>query len=618
MISKSKLLIVGCTILGLVVALPALGDEGDVVALIKLKGPLAEAPGAFGLGPLLGGKAPTNMFDLLKKLRQARSDNNVRAVIFDIQESALGLAQIQELRSQFEALRAADKDVLIFCEALGNGTLLLGSAADRLVLMPTGVVAFTGVYGEALYFKNLLDKVGVEADIVHCGAFKSAGEPFYRTGPSPEAEQQINSLLDSIFKQLIAGVADSRRLSGDKVRELVDTAIFSPAEALEAQLVDKLQYREDFIASVKKRYGEETKVTSNYGKKDGPDIDLGSPLAIFQVFKELMKGKEKSEKEAIAVVYVEGPITTGESEPGLFGGATNAGSATVRKAIAEAVKDKTVQALVLRVDSPGGSAIASDVICEATKRFKDSGRPVIVSMGNVAGSGGYYVATLADTIFAEPGTITGSIGVVGGKFITTGLCDWAGITSHEYARGKFSDLRNTNRRFSDEEREMIMSVMNRVYEEFKGRVLEGRADRIEGELESLAGGRVYTGERALEIGLVDRLGGFADAVKFAAGEAEVGSGYELRVFPRPKTIMDFFTDAFGGQDEDDDFVSLAGVGGAFGTKYAKLPAVAAAVQALRAIDPGKAAVLQDFLIQLQLLTKENVLLVGPEFTMMLR
>ncbi len=618
MIWKPRLLVVGCVVLGLMAPLSALGDEGDVVALFKLKGPLAEAPGAFGLGPLLGGKAPTNMFDLLKKLRQARTDNNVRAVIFDIQESALGLAQIQELRSQFEALRAADKDVLIFCEALGNGTLLLGSAADRLVLMPTGVVAFTGVYGEALYFKNLLDKIGVEADIVHCGAFKSAGEPFYRTGPSPEAEQQINALLDSTFKQIIEGVADSRGLADDKVRELVDKAIFSPQEALDAQLVDKLQYREDFIASVKKRYGEETKVTSHYGKKDGPDIDLGSPLAIFQVFKELMKGKEKSEKDAIAVVYVEGPITTGESEPSLFGGATNAGSATIRKAIAEAVKDETVKALVLRVNSPGGSAIASDVICEATKRFKDSGRPVIVSMGNVAASGGYYVATLADTIFAEPGTFTGSIGVVGGKFVTTGLCDWAGITSHEYVRGKFSDLRNTNRRFSDEEREMIMSVMNRVYEEFKGRVLEGRADRIKGELESLAGGRVYTGERALEIGLVDRLGGFADAVKFAAGEAEVGSGYELRVFPRPKTIMDFFTDAFGGQEDEDDFVSLAGVGGGLGTKYAKLPAIEGAIEALRIIDPGKAAVLQDFFIQLQLLTRENVLLVGPEFTMLLR
>jgi protease-4 len=336
------------------------------------------------------------------------------------------------------------------------------------------------------------------------------------------------------------------------------------------------------------------------------------------VFKELMKGKEKSEKEAIAVVYVEGPITTGESEPSLFGGATNAGSTTVRKAIAEALKDETVKALVLRVDSPGGSAIASDVICEATKRFKDSGRPVIVSMGNVAASGGYYVSALADTIFAEPGTITGSIGVVGGKFVTTGLCDWAGITSHEYTRGKFSDLRNTNRRFSDEEREMIMSVMNRVYEEFKGRVLEGRADRIKGELESLAGGRVYTGERALEIGLVDRLGGLADAVKFAAGEAEVGSGYELRVFPRPKTIMDFFTEAFGGQEDDDEFVSLAGAGGAMGSNFAKLPAIAAAIETMRIIDPGKAAVLQDFFIQLQLLTKENVLLVGPEFTMLLR
>jgi protease-4 len=331
-----------------------------------------------------------------------------------------------------------------------------------------------------------------------------------------------------------------------------------------------------------------------------------------------MKGKKKSEKEAIAVVYVEGPITMGKSEPSLFGGASNAGSDTVRKAIAQAADDDTVKVLILRVDTPGGAGIASDVICEAAKRFKASGRPFIVSMGNVAASGGYWVSSQADTIFAEPGTMTGSIGVLGGKIVTKGLWDWVGVTSHEYKRGKFSDLQNTNRRFTEEERALFQGFLDRAYGEFKERVLEGRGDRIEGDLESLAGGRVYMGEEALKIGLVDRLGGFADAIKYAADEADLGTDYELRVYPEPKTLFDLLAEAFGGKDEDDEFVSVGDVRALIGSKFAKLPAVAAALEGLEALDPAKAKVMKEFLIYLQLLSEENVLFVGPDFNMVRR
>ena len=614
MIVKLKLWRVVLVLLGLLALAPvsvAQASDGNVVALFKLSGPLVEAPGDGGLGPILNDKAPTNMFDLLAKLRQARSDGNLRAVIFDIENAKLGFAQIQELRTQFKALQAAKKDVLIFCESLDNRTLLLGSAASKLVLMPSGGVAFTGLHAEGLYFKNLLDNIRVEADILHCGAFKSAGEPFYRTGPSPEAEAQTNKLLDSIFEQLIEGVAESRRLTPLKVRGLIDKGIFTPQEALEAKLVDKLQYREDFIKSVKRRYGNDTKVVSNYGKKQSPDFKFDNPFILFKMISKLMKPSKKSTQQAIAVVYVEGPITSGRSQPSfLGGGSSNAGSVTVRKAIADAAADKSVKALLLRVDSPGGSAIASEVICEATKRFKDSGRPFVVSMGNVAGSGGYYVAALADTIFAEPATITGSIGVVGGKIITKELWDWIGVTSHEYKRGTRSDMMNTNRPFTDEERDLLQVHMNKIYSEFKGRVIEGRGDRIEGELESLAGGRVYTGKQALAVGLIDRLGGFADAITFTAEKADLGSDYELRVFPHPKSFIEQLLEMFRGKTEDSEFASLAGPEKVVGSKFAKVPAVAAALQALRLLDPAKAKSMEHFLIHLQLLSEENVLLIG--------
>lgn len=591
----------------------ALAEEGDVVPMFKLSGPLPEQPDTSGLGALLGEHAPNTMFDLLEKLRKARTDKAVKAVIFQVDEAQLGLAQIQELRSQFEALRAADKDVWVFTEGLNNGTLLLASAASRVVLVPAGEVVIHGIYAEALYFKNLLTKIGVEADILHCGDYKSAGEPFYRTGPSKEDEEQTNRLIDSIFNTWVDEVAKSRQISPEQVRSLVDKAILSAEEALEAKLVDKLMYREDFVKAIKTRY-EDAKVVSNYGGPKGPELDLENPFAVFSLFKEIMKPAGGSGKTAIAVVYVENAITSGKTQEGIFGGASNAGSDTVRKAIAEAEADESVKALILRVDSPGGSALASDVICEAALRFKKSGRPFIVSMGNVAASGGYYVSAPADKIFADPSTITGSIGVVGGKFVTKGLWDWVGVTGHEYKRGKHSDIMNTNRAWDEDERKVMMDMMNRVYGDFKERVLDGRKDRIKGDLDKLAGGRVYTGSEALEHGLVDQLGGMTEAIKYAADEAEV-SDYELRVFPRPKSLADIFAELLGGKGKEDEFVQH---NGRMTGRFVQQPSIAAMLEAVQTVDPQKAKIIRDFMMQVELFSSESVLLIGPHSTLLIR
>ncbi|MBK8266826.1 MAG: signal peptide peptidase SppA [Planctomycetes bacterium] len=591
----------------------ARASDGDIVAMFKLSGPLPEQPSTNSLAALLGDHAPPTMFDIMEKLKKARTDDSVKAVIFQIDDAALGMAQIQELRGQFEALQAADKDVWVFSEGLTNGSLLLASAANHVVLVPAGEVVIHGIYAESLYFKNMLTKLGVEADILHCGDYKSAGEIFSRSGPSKEAEAQTNKLIDSMFENWIKDVAKSRKISPEAVRALVDKAILSSAEALEAKLVDKLMYREDFVESIKTRY-DDAKVVSNYGGQKGLDVDLENPFAIFKLFGDLMKAPSASGDPAIAVVYVENSITSGKTEEGMFGGTSNAGSDTVRKAIAEAAADDSVKALVLRVDSPGGSALASDIMCEAAERFKKSGRPFVVSMGNVAASGGYYVSALADKIYADPSTITGSIGVVGGKMVTKGFWDWAGVTGHEYKRGQNSDIMNTNRTWDDDQRKVMMDMMNRIYGDFKNRVLQGRKDRIKGDLESLAGGRVYTGAQALEIGLVDELGGMSEAVKFAAGEAEI-SKYDLRVFPRPKSMADVFGEMFGGKAKEDDFVYHNNRGG---QGLAKLPTIAATLDAVRAVDPQKAAIMQNFLMQVELLSNEGVLLVGPHSTLLVR
>ena len=584
-----------------VMASATVGFAADTVAVFKIRGPVAEQPDQSGLAELLGEAGPTTMFSLIEKMHAARKDENLKGIILDIDSAGLGFAQVQELRAQIKALKGADKDVWVLAESLSNGTMLLGSEASRLLLVPTGEVMINGLYSQGMYFKEMLGKIGVEADMMHCGDFKSAAEPFTRTGPSEEAASQMNRLLDSLFEQMVKDMAESRDLSEQRMRELIDIGMFSAEEAKKAGLVDDLMYREDFVKAVKDRYGSDVKVTASYNKNKKPEIDFNNPFGVFKMFGDLMKPPGVSTDPAVAIVYVEGPITTGPTQQGLFGGSENAGSDTIRRAIAEAADDPSVQALVLRVNSPGGSALASDIICEAAERFKADGRPFVVSMGNVAASGGYYVSTLADAIYADPMTITGSIGVVGGKFVTTGLWDWVGISTHEYKRGARSDLFSTTRKWNDEERTIMMDMMNRIYDDFKGRVTTGRGDKLTGDIESLAGGRVYSGAEALNLGLVDRLGGFSDAIRFAANEANI-SDYEMRVYPRPKSPFDIFAEILGGAAKEDKFIA---------TPYRSHQFVQQAIGAVSAIDPDKAKVMADFVTHMEMLSKEGVLMLSP-------
>jgi protease-4 len=588
---------------------PALaGDSDGKIVQIRIRGPLAEAPPRMDIGALFGEEPQQNLFDLVEALRKARTDDSVRALVFDLDEATLDLAQVQELRSQFEQLRAAEKDVYVYSEFAMLGLLDLASAA-RFVMMPRGEVFVTGIYSSPMYFKGTLDKIGVTADVIHCGAFKAAGEPFTRTGPSKEAEADTNKILDGIYDAIIADIAKSRKLSPEQVRELLDRGPMSAKQALDAGLVDKLQYREEFSKSLRKKYGSDVKIVRDYGRKKGPEIDFENPFAIFKLFGELLQGPKESKEEAVAVIYVDSMITTGKSEEGLFGG--NSGSETIRRAIDKAARDDAIKAVVLRVNSPGGSAIASEVIAEAVKRCK-SRKPFVVSMGGVAASGGYYVSCLADCIFAESGTITGSIGVIGMKLVTTEMWGHLGVSMHDYRRGKYADLMSGRRPWSDDERKLMLDMMVRVYDEFKGRVTEGRGKKLKADLESLAGGRIYTGQQALEVGLVDRIGGLNDAIRYAADQANI-SKYDLRILPAPKSLFDLLSAGMGMKDKDDDEVS---VGRGRTAALLRSPEMLSALQALEAVDPRGAAKFQDAIRQLQLFSRENVLLIDPAAAML--
>jgi protease-4 len=499
-------------------------------------------------------------------------------------------------------LRAADKDVYCHAESLTAGMYVLASAATRLSIVPTGEIDLAGLYGESPYIKKLLDRIHVEADFEHIGAYKSAAEALTREGPSEPAREEMNWLFDDLFAQLVDGVAKNRDLSPERVRALIDEGPYSAERALQVKLVDAVEYRDDFLREIERKFGKSAKLTRNYGGKKGPEIDFSNPFAIFKILGEMMRGAEEGEKPAIGIVYVDGMIVSGRSEDGLLGSRT-VGSTTIRAALDKARKDEKIKAVVLRVDSPGGSALASEVMWHAARQCAKE-KPLVVSMGDVAASGGYYVSVAADTIFADPGTITGSIGVVGGKIVTKGLWDWAGVSFHEIKRGRNADLGNTNRKWDDRERAIIVQRMKEVYDVFTGHVKESRGKRLKDDIEKLAGGRVYTGQLALANGLIDRIGGLDDAIRFAADEANLAE-YDIRVLPKPKTFLDLFMKGLGADEDDDDASAAAS------SWPVAAPGVEMLAPVLKPLGPARARMIARFLMRVDLLGRERVLTVLP-------
>ena len=500
-------------------------EEKKIVAVFDLEGQLSESgrPAPSLLGGLgLEAERPLTLFDLTRSLSKAAADPEVQAVVLDADDAGLSLSQIEEIHRRLLAIRAAGKDVWIYSDGLNNATALLGAASNRFTLMPEGDVSFSGIYAESMYFKGLLDKAGVVADVIHIGDFKSFGEEFYRTGPSDFAKQQQEELIGGIFDQIVARVATGRKIAPEKVRALVDQGTFTPQAAKEAGLVDDLKYRTDFNAAVKAAY-HDAKFEYEYAL---PDLDGPEITGMFDIFKLMFQDqRDKAGKsDYVAVVALDSGIS-------------NETIAPVRAEVLRLLKDEHAKALVLRVDSPGGSALASEVLWEATDEWKASGRPFIVSMGGVAASGGYYVSAGADRIFAEEGTITGSIGVVGMKLVLGGAMEKLGITTHATQRGAKAGAMSMTKPFSEEESKMVRDSMLAVYGTFKKRIENGRGARLKGELEGMAGGRVYTGNRALELGLVDEIGGLGEAIAHAAQEAEVDAD-SVKLVPEPKSPLE--------------------------------------------------------------------------------
>jgi len=511
----------------------AAGAAPRVVAVIRLDGVVVESPGEFFLGFSGLGSAPA-LVNLLETFEQAARDGQIDAVLLSIEEPVLGWAQVDEVRAGLQRLRQAGKKTYAYAESLEQSGYLVACACDRIVMSPGAELGLTGLAVNAVYFKDLLDKLGLEADFLHLGDSKSAAEPFTRTGPSEAERRQLERLLDDLYGHLVDSIVVGRGLSVSAVRELIDNGPYLAGQARQAGLIDEVLHREAFLKYLEHELGGPVRLRQDYGRRSFAGLRLDNPFAFLAELQRLLAPPPEPAGDVIAVVYIDGPIASGESEAG-FGGAL-IGSRTIRFALNEAGKDPRVKAVVVRINSPGGSATASEVMCDAVRRCAAE-KPVVASMGDVAASGGYYVACGAPDILAQATTITGSIGVVGGKIAFGALLDKLGVSAWSAQRGRNADLYSSFRVFNSRERLRLYDLLEQTHAAFKAVVFAARGAKLQGSLEYLAQGQIFSGREAAALGLVDGLGGLQDAIRLAAEKAHV-TDYHLRHLPRPKSLAE--------------------------------------------------------------------------------
>ena len=515
------------------------------LAMLTLKNSIPESSGQ--IGPF--GEAQLDLRETIKRIEKAAKDKSVAGLVLDIQSPDIGRGKIEELRGAIQRFKASGKKVYATMDSAMPADYLVACACDEIIMPETGELMLPGVHAEAMFYRGLLAKVGVEADFIHIGAYKSYAEAMERDSFSEPVRENMNALIDSLYDEMITTIVKDRPISIAQAKEVVDTGLLSSQRAKELGLIDRIAYPDEFRKELADKYeADQIVIVKNYGKKE-VDTDFSGPMGVVKLMQAMMGGNTSTSSgsgKKIAIVYAVGPIASGKSESDMFGEQT-IGSTTIIEALREANDDKQVVGIVLRIDSPGGSALASDLIWHETQVIK---KPIVASMGDVAASGGYYIAMGADKIFAEPSTITGSIGVVGGKMALTGLYDKVGITTETIERGKNSGLFSSSGKFTDSQRTVIKKMMEETYDQFTDKASKGRK-MPQDKLRALAGGRVYTGRQAKENGLVDQLGTLHEAVietKKLAG-LEANADVRIEVLPAP---TNFFESLFGDLEAEKD------------------------------------------------------------------
>jgi len=510
----------------------------NIILTVDLTQGLAEGPHQDRLLRLLLGSEPS-LRDVLDGIETASSDPRVKVLLARVGDDELGLAKIQELRDAIAAFRAKGKFALAFADSFGEfgpGTrpYYLATAFDEIWLQPMGNVGLTGLYAEVPFFKGTLDLLGIVPEFDHREEFKTAMNSLTETKMTPPHREEVDALLASIGGQIIHGIAEGRKLPEAEVREAIDRGPLLADEARQAKLVDRVGYRDEVLAQARAhaRSGAELTGLTTY-------LDRA--------------GRPHREGSTIALIYGSGLIQRAASSANPLTESNVMAATEITRAFRAAVRDPAVRAILFRIDSPGGSVVASESIWREVVFARERGKPVVVSMGDVAGSGGYYVAAAADKIVAEPSTLTGSIGVLAGKLVVSDLFRKLGMSTDSAQVGANAAMYSSTSEFSTRAHSRLEAFLDETYKGFKDHVASGRHMTQE-EVEEVARGRVWSGEDAKARGLVDELGGSAVALRLAKEAAKLApdAAVKLTVFPREKEPFEIVFDRLVGKERDGD------------------------------------------------------------------
>ena len=515
-------------ILGIAVLLAAFGQRApnireNSVLVLRVAGPLPDYVADDPLRKFFGGPEES-LTNLVLQFRKAKIDKRIKVVVLDINMSGAGWAKAEEIRDAIADFRSSGKEVYAYMELGMNKEYYIASACNHIYLSPPGELFINGLAADVMFFRGTLDKLGVYPDIYQIGKYKSVGDMFTRKDMSDAHREYINSLVDDLFNRYVEAIAKARGKTPDEVRAIIDNSPYGSVKAKEAGLIDSASYRDELDKEIKSKLG--------YKETDELPVVRGS--AYREVPPESL-GLDKGER--IAVIYATGDIGSGKSENSPTGD-QSIGSDTLSKALNDARDDKTIKAIVLRVDSPGGSGLASDIIWHAVESAKQK-KPVVVSMSDVAASGGYYISASASKIIAQPSTITGSIGVVAGKPVLKGFYDWIGLTNEYVLRGKNAGMFRETEKFTPDERAKFEEwIKTTYYNDFVPKVAKGRG-KDPAYIDSVGQGRVWTGSQGKDNGLVDEFGGLDRAVAIAKQLANIPADKEVNrvILPYPQTFL---------------------------------------------------------------------------------
>src|SRR5690349_2677333 len=471
---------------------------------------------------------------LVMQFKKAKVDKRIKTILLEVDMSGVGWGKAEELREAITDFRSSGKPVYAYLEFGLNKEYYIATACDKIYVAPPGELFINGLAADVMFFRGSLDKLGIYPDVYQIGAYKSAGDMFTQKQMTDAHRKYINELLDDLYGRLVNEIAKGRGKSDDDVKKIIDNAPYTAKQAQEQGLIDGALYREDVEKMIKK----------NLGYKDNDELRIVKASDYRKITQESL-GLNKGEK--IAVVYASGDIISGSSQFGNSGEET-IGSDSLVRVLNDVRDDNSIKAVVLRIDSPGGSGLASDIIWRGIESLKAK-KPVVVSMSDVAASGGYYIACNANKIVAEPSTITGSIGVVGGKPVVKGFYDWIGVTNEYVLRGTNAGMFRETEKFSDSERAKFQEFLKSTYDDFTSKVAKGRG-KDQTYIDSIGQGRVWTGRQGKDNGLVDDYGGLDQAIEIAKQLANIPANKSVQRIIRP-IPPSFWEQLFSDSDEDE-------------------------------------------------------------------